>query len=195
MKAKITVAMIPALWLSFAGHAQEPSAKAEVKGITNAQGAIEVATITATVKVTAVDRAKRTVTLANDALMTKTFELGNAVRNVDQIKVGDRVKATVLESVAVAVRKSSAPPDTGESGTVAVTPKGAAPDMIMAKTNKISGKVVGVDTVGRTVTLEGPKAGTRTIKVGPEAKLDDLQKGDDVTLRVIAALAIRVEKP
>jgi hypothetical protein len=37
--------------------------------------------------------------------------------------------------------------------------------------------------------------GKPTIKVGPKVNLDQLQTGDDVTLRVTDALAIRVEKP
>jgi hypothetical protein len=196
MKLKITiVATISALMLAVAGYAQEPSATAAAKAKPGAEGAIEVGAITATAKVTAVDAAKRTVTLTNEAGANNTYKLGKNVRNFDQIKVGDKVKATLLESVAVVVRKSSAPPDASERGVVAVAPKGAMPGVIMAKTRQISAKIVSVDTTARTVTVEGPMGGTPTIKVGPRVNLDELQKGDDVTLRVTDALAIRVEKP
>jgi Cu/Ag efflux protein CusF len=193
MKTKITVmAAIPALMLAVAGYAQESSPNAEAKP--GAKGAIEVGAITATSKVTGVDPAKRTVTLTNEAGET-TYQLGKNVRNFDQIKVGDEVKATVLQSVAVTVRKSSAPPDASGRGLIAVAPKGAMPGVIMAKTRQISAKIASVDTQARTVTVEGPAGGTPTIKVGPNVNLDELQKGDDVTLRVTDALAIRVEKP
>jgi hypothetical protein len=69
------------------------------------------------------------------------------------------------------------------------------PGVIMAKTRQITAKIVSVDTGVRTVTVEGPGGGMPTINVGPNVKLDELQKGDDVTLRVTDALAIRVEKP
>jgi hypothetical protein len=42
------------------------------------------------------------------------------------------------------------------------------------------------------VTIEGPIGGTQTIKAAPEAKLDEFQKGENVTLLVIAGLAIRM---
>ena len=196
MKIKMTViAAIPALMLVFAGYAQEPSASPKAKAKPDAAGAIEVGAITATSKVTAVDPAKRTVTLVNEADETNTYKLGKNVRNFDQIKVGDEVKATLLESLAVTVSKSSAPPNAGERGVVAVAPKGAMPGVIMAKTRQITAKIVSVDPQARTVTVEGPAGGTPTIKVGPKVNLDELQKGDDVTLRVTDALAIRVEKP
>jgi hypothetical protein len=198
MKTKITImTAIPALILAFAGYAQEPGATttATAKAKSRAEAAIEVGAITATSKVTAVDPDKRTVTLTNDAGETNTYQLGKNVRNFDQIKVGDHVKATLLESVAVAVSKSSAAPDAGARGVVAVAPKGAMPGVIMAKTRQITAKIVSVDTAARTVTVEGPMGGKPTIKVGPKVNLDQLQTGDDVTLRVTDALAIRVEKP
>jgi len=197
MKAKITIMVtIPAFVLAFAGYAEEPSAsaKAEAKTKSGAESAIEVGAITATSKVTAVDAAKRTVTLTNEAGETNIYKLGKNVRNFDQIKVGDQVKATLLESVAVAVSKSSAPP-TGARGLVAVAPKGAMPGVIMAKTRQITAKIVSVDPQARTVTVEGPMGWKPTIKVGPRVNLDQLQTRDDVTLRVTDALAIRVEKP
>jgi hypothetical protein len=196
MKPKIIVmAIIPALLLAVVGYAQEPGATAKTIVKRGAQGAIEVGAITATAKVTTVDPANRTVTLTSESGATNTYELGDAVRNFDQIKAGDEVKATLLESVAVAIRKSSAPPDAGERTTVAVAPKGAMPGVIMAKTKQITGKITSVDTTARTVTIEGPMGGTQTIKAPPEAKLDQFQTGDDVTLRVTAGLAIRVDKP
>ena len=187
------MATIPALLVAFGGYAQESDTKAKAKP--DAGGAIEVGAITATSKVTAVDPAKRTVTLTNEAGETNTYKLGKKIRNFDQIKVGDEVKATLLESVAVVVRKSSAPPDASGGDLVAIAPKGAMPGVIMAKTRQITAKIVSVDTQARTVTVEGPAGGTPTIKVGPKVNLDELQKGDDVTLRVTDALAIRVEKP
>src|SRR5205814_1964326 len=112
MKTKMTlVATIPALMLAVAGYAEDSSASATTK--TDAKGAIEVGAITKTAKVTAVDPAKRTVTLVNPDGITNTYELGKNVRNFDQIKVGDEVKATLLEAVAVAVSKSNTAPDTG----------------------------------------------------------------------------------
>ena len=142
MKAKIIITTaIPALMLAFAGYAQSPTDTAKAKTKAGAEAAIEVGAITATSKVTAVDAAKRTVTLTNDAGESNTYKLGKNVRNFDQIKVGDQVKATLLESVAVAVSKSSAPPDTGGRGLVAVAPKGAMPGVIMAKTRQITAKI------------------------------------------------------
>ena len=195
MKTKATVTAILALILAIAGYAQQPSATAEAKTKRGAGGAIEVGAITATAKVTAVDPAKRTVTLVNEAGETNTYTLGKNVRNFDQIKVGDQVKATLLESVAVAVRKSDAAPNAGERGVVAVAPKGAMPGVVMAKTREITAKIVSIDPTARTVTAEGPMGGKPTFKVGPDVNLDQLQQGDAVTLRVTDALAIRVEKP
>jgi hypothetical protein len=194
MKIKMTaIVTIPALILAIGVYAEEPSANPNAKS--GAEGAIEVGAITATSKVTAVDPAKRMVTLTNADGVTNTYKLGKNVRNFDQIKVGDDVKATLLESVAVTVSKSSAPPDASRRGVIAVAPKGAMPGVIMAKTRQITAKIVSVDTQMRTVTVEGPAGGMPTIKVGPKVKLDELQKGDDVTLRVTDALAIHVEKP
>ena len=147
MKAKITImTAIAALVLAFAGYAQSPTGTAKAKTKAGAEAAIEVDAITATSKVTKIDPSKRTVTLTNEAGETNTYKLGKKVRNFDQIKVGDQVKATLLESVAVVVRKSSAPPDAAEERLVTVAPKGAMPAIIMAKAREITAKIVSVDT-------------------------------------------------
>jgi hypothetical protein len=76
IKTEATVTAILTLILAIAAYAQEPSATAEAKTKRGAGGAIEVGAITATAKVTAVDPAKRTVTLVNEADETNTYTLG-----------------------------------------------------------------------------------------------------------------------
>src|SRR4051812_23965813 len=67
-------------------------------------GAIAANEITVVSTVTAVDPAQRTVTLRNPAGETHVYKCGPDVRNFDQLRVGDRVNATVVEEMAVFVR-------------------------------------------------------------------------------------------
>src|SRR6516225_2434290 len=188
MKTKITLmAAIPALLLAVVGYAQDYPATHP----------IELDAVIKTWKVTAVDRANRTVTFTNEADERRHYELGEGGPKLDQIRVGDTVKATLAEPVAFTIRKSRAPPDASERTTVAVAPRGAGqgPGVIMAKTRVITGKIASMDTTAQTVTMEGPAGGTETFKAAPGVKLDQFQTGDDVTLRVTARLALRVENP
>ena len=186
MKTKITLmAAIPALLLAVVGYAQEyPAAHP-----------LPLDAVTKTWKVTAVDRANRTVDFTTEAGERRHYQLGEGGPKLDQIRVGDTVKATLAEPVAITIRKSSAPPDASEHTTVAVAPRGEGqgPGAIMAKTKEIPGKIVSVDTTAHTVTIQGPKGGTETFQTAPGVKLDQFQTGDDVTLRVTVALALRVE--
>ena len=58
-------------------------------------------TLTATVE--AIDPSTRTVSLHGDAGKTLTFKANDEVRNLDQVKVGDRVAVDYLESVSIHV--------------------------------------------------------------------------------------------
>ncbi len=193
MKLKLIRLLLAPSLMACVAYAQETSEDARTPGAP--LGAIEVTTITGTSKVTAVDPTNRTLTLVNPEGATNTYKLGDGVRNFDQIKVGDEVKTTLLESLAVAVRESKLPPGATETDTVALEPKGAMPGVVIARTKELTAKIQAVDKTNRTVTIEGSAGFERPIKVGPKVNLDELQKGEDVTLRVTQGMAIRVEKP
>jgi hypothetical protein len=159
------------------------------------EGLIAVDTMTATATVQAVDPAKRTVTLRSPDGTTNTYKLSKKVRNFDQIKVGDQVKATVVESLAVVLRKAGEPPAIGEEEAVALAPKGAKPGVVVANTRELTARVDAVDVAKRTVTLTGPAGNTRTFKVGPDVDLTKVQAGDNVVVRYTEALALLVEAP
>jgi hypothetical protein len=158
-------------------------------------GGIVVETITGTATVAAVDAAKRTVTLESGDGTLKTYKLGPEARNFDQIKVGDMVRATYTESVAVFVRKSDEQPGADEVRTIEVAPKGAKPGVIMTDTVEITAKVEAIDYTNRTVTLKGPQGNVMTFSVDASVKkFDNVKVGDELVMRVTEALAIAVEK-
>src|SRR5262245_39980124 len=84
----------------------------------------ESQTVTATAVVQAIDLSTRGVTLKGEDGNVFTFVAGDQVKNLPQVRVGDTVKATYTESVALEVRRV-------EGGTpelsVAATGGSAAP--------------------------------------------------------------------
>ena len=182
-----------ALWVAQPREAQPAGGTVKPEGESGEADAGEIVTATATVE--AVDSAKRTVTLKGSGGKTRTIHLGKEAVNFDQIKVGDQVRATVAQEVAVSVRKAGGPPGADASRVVALAPKGTKPGMVIADTAEVTAQVKSVDAEKGTFTLSEPDGGSKTVKAGPDVKLSELKAGDDVTARITRAMAIVVEKP
>lgn len=182
-----------ALWIP-RGNGAQPAAETikpgeEPFGIAMT-GAMETATVSA------VDAEDRTVTLKTPEGKERTFHLSNKAVNFDQIKVGDRVRATVAEEVLISVGKGAA--GEGESDAsrmVAMTPRGGRPGMLIADTDQVKAKINAIDPEKRTVTLTDDDGCSRTVKVSRRVDLSELKTGDEVTARITQAAAIVVEKP
>ena len=154
-------------------------------------------TISATV--VSIDAPKRLVELSKDGEST-TIEVPPEVRNFDRIKVGDEVVATYYQGLAAEFKKK------GESKTIGVIdattgtarmPEGSnRPGGAVA--NKVTTTVVieSVDRSTHSVTFVGPAGKTRTVDVvDPKAQqfIGTLQKGDEVQLTYVEALAVTLE--
>jgi hypothetical protein len=158
-------------------------------------GALVVETVTWSGKVTAVDYTKRTVTLQGAGGKSVTLNAKNA-RNLDQVKVGDTVKAEYIEELAIFVRKADAPPSATETQAIELAPKGQKPAGLMADTVQLTANVEAVDYQKRTIGLKGPLGRTQTYKLSDAVQnLQQIKKGDQVVLRFMEALALTVEKP
>lgn len=193
MKRTLTVVALAAMLAAgtqIAGAADQAAPAAKPAG---EPGAIVAEAVSATAKVTAIDAAKRTVTLEMDG-KTKTITCGPEVRNFPQIKVGDLVKTTFVEALAVYIQKAGAPAGGDELATVTLAPKGAKPGVLVTKSVVLNAKIDAVDAKQGTVTVTGPEGNTKTLKVAKSVKgLKDLKKGDDIVVRYTEALAIVVE--
>ena len=163
-------------------------------GAQPAAAAIVSETRTATVQ--SVDPKTRIVTLKNAEGETITVKLGKEAVNFDQIKAGDRVRATLSEEVAVSIDKSGAPSTPEERRIVGVAPKGGRPGAFIVDSKRISAKIESIDPAKRTVSFMSPGSDKpRKVKVSQEVDLSKLKPGDDVSARITEATAIVVEKP
>jgi hypothetical protein len=199
MKKKFIVLVVAAMLavgtqFAFAADPEAPAAK-PAKKQTGEPGAMVVDVIKATAKVTAIDAAKRAVTLEMDG-KSKTITCGPEVKNFDQIKVGDLLKVTYVEALAVYLQKAGAPASGEEVKTVKLAPKGAKPGMLVTDTIVLKAKIDAVDAKKGIVTITTPDGNTKTMKVDKTVKgLKGLKKGDDIVVRFTEALAVVVEAP
>jgi Cu/Ag efflux protein CusF len=158
-------------------------------------GAVSVDVVKLSGTVKAIDREKKLVTVEGSGGRTVMIDATNA-RNLDQLKVGDKVNLTYTEEVALFVRKADEPPSVTESQNVELAPRGEKPGGVITKTIEVSGNVESIDTNNRTIALKGPAGNVRTYKVGPEAKrFNEIKRGDQVVLRVTQAVALSVGNP
>jgi predicted RNA-binding protein len=154
---------------------------------------VDVVKLTGTVK--AIDMDKKMVTIEGSGGRTVVVDAKNA-RNLDQVKVGDKVNLAYIESMALFIRKTDAPPSATESQEVQLAPKGEKPGGIVTKTVELTGNVESIDTKKRTIALKGPAGNVRTFKVGPRVKnFRQIKTGDQVVLRFTEAMALSVVKP
>jgi hypothetical protein len=175
--------------------ARAESTPATQAAVTTAPGAVAgAATAQMTAKVTAVDPAKRTVTLQGASGKTRTIEVGDKVRNFDQIKVGDTVHAKYTQALALEIKKGggalSAPVEEG-----AITPApapGAKPGGTIARKLTATVEVTAVDTAKQMVTLRGPEGNEVDVKAEDPSQLQNIKKGDHVQVTYVEALAIKV---
>jgi hypothetical protein len=145
--------------------------------------------------VESIDPAKRIVALKGPQGRLLSLKADTAVKNFQHLKRGDRVRVDFIESIAVSVRRSDAPPNAAEARLVSVAPKGAKPPILLAETIQMAAVVEAVDLKAHTLAIRERNESRKTITVDRSfKKLSGVRKGDDVILRLTAALAIRIEK-
>ena len=156
---------------------------------------VSVDTVKLTGTVKAVDLDKKTATIEGSGGRVVTVDAKDA-RNLDQVKVGDKVTLTYTREIAVTVRKTDQPPSVSETKTVQLAPKGQKPGGVEVRTVELTGNVESVDAQKHTITLTGPAGNVRTFQVDPSVKnLDQVKKGDQVVLRYTESAALSVAKP
>jgi len=143
------------------------------------QGGIAVASVKNPAVVQSVDADTRTLVVrtAGDSA-TSTYRVSPKVTNFGRIKVGNTVQITVAEELTIYVLRDGKLPGVNRT-----------PETIAA-----NAKVLLVDPTYRLLRLQYPNGKSETFKVDLGVKLKEMEAGDDVVIRSLEVLAVRVHK-
>ena len=151
-----------------------------------------------TVTVTAIDAATRSLTLKEGSGKTFTVIATAAVKNFDQIHVGDTVTMRYTESVAATlVKPGEAVTPAGATISADTGEQGNKSDSTVSRKITATVRIDSVDTAKNVVGFTGPNGDKQVVDVvTPEGRefIKGLKPGDQVQITYTAALAMSIEK-
>jgi hypothetical protein len=154
-----------------------------------------LATVTASVE--AIDLTNREVTLKGPLGNSVTFTVDQRVKRLNEVKVGDFVRADYYVSIAAELREPTAaekehPLEVTQAAAKA--PAGASPGAGGLRQFKVVTTIEGLDRPTQTVTVKGPRGNYLTARVADPSRLTKARIGDNIVITYTEALAISLEK-
>ncbi len=150
-----------------------------------------------TAEVTAIDLDKRQVTLKGPQGNEVTLTVGDAVKRLDEVKVGDFVRVNYLVAIAAEVR----PPTAEEAQHPLVvmaaagrTPADSASAGGVARSFKVVTTIEALNRPDETVTVKGPLGHYLTARVADPNNLTKVHIGDTIVIVYAEALALSLDK-
>ena len=190
----LAAALVALAFAAALASAQQPAPK-QVAAAEAKQPFFAEKSTTLTATVSAIDAAKRLITLKANG-REETVEAGPAVRNFAQIKVGDKVDVEYYQSLAAEITK--APASTSHDATVLASraAEGASPAGGVGMIYTAIVTVTSVDAATGTVRFTGPEGKERETMAERDvgrAFIAQLKPGDRVEVTYGEALAVAVQ--
>ena len=158
-------------------------------------GGVQTSTITLNAEVSAIDHAKRSLTLKDAQGNQQTLEVGPNAMNFNQVKVGDQVSVQMVEELAILLLdKNATAPASGGAALVAGAAEGNLPAKLVAATIEVTGTVSAVDLTAHTATLSFADGSSKLVKVRQDVPLRQDMIGREVVFRLTKAVALQVER-
>jgi hypothetical protein len=161
--------------------------------MTSSPGKVGVAqTVEVSAKITAIDKATRTISLKGPSGDEVKMVAGPEVKNFAQLKVGDTVTAKYLESLVLELKKGGGlKVEKTETAGVAGAKPGEKPAGIGGRQVTVVGDVTKIDAATQTLTVKGPQR-TVELKVRDPEQFKLVAVGDQIQATYTEALAVAV---
>jgi Cu/Ag efflux protein CusF len=185
------VALAPAALVAMAPplFAQQPASVAGGPVATAPRNSAAASTVQIVATVEAVDVGRRSLTLKGPKGLAQTMAVGKDVRNLAQVKVGDRVAVSYAQPLALQLKKAGA--GSGERAGGVQAPLNERSAGVVGREVTVVADVVAVNYDRQTVTLRGAKQ-TIKLAVPDAAQLRSITTGDQVQATYTEAVAVSV---
>lgn len=195
MKSSLRCLILGGVLLAISHHV---ALSAESKPTTApSMGREEAVMVTITASVESINQTNREVTLKGPLGNSVTFTVDSRVKRLNEVQVGDLVRADYFVSFAAELRKPT--PEEArnpfvELDAAAKAPPGTSPAAGGLRRFRVVTTIEGLDRPTETVTVKGPRGNYLTARVADPANLTQMRIGDNVVITLTEALAISLEK-
>jgi len=195
MKIKLIICSLATTLLFIA-----PASAASTSNTTNEGGKLkrhDAEHVSLSGVVEAIDQASRSVTVRGAKGKRVDFIVSEDVKRLNEIKVGDTVRAEYIASMVAELREPTAEEKAKPVSLVVAdnrAPSGSTPAGAIGAQVRAVTTVEVLDRLNQTVTVKGPAGGTKTVDVKDPARLMQLRLGDTIVLTYTEAVALAVEK-
>src|SRR5262245_55634822 len=195
MKTALSYSVLCAAWLAGGLSPGVSADHSAAKGSGMFREDSVLVTITASVE--ALDLESREVTLKGPLGNSVTFTVDQRVKRLNEVKVGDLVRADYYVSMAAELRG----PTAEEKKTPFVVldaagkaPPGTSPAAGGLRRVKVVTTIEGLDRPTQTITVKGPRGNYFTARMADPSRLPHLRIGENIVVTCTEALAISLEK-
>lgn len=149
-------------------------------------------TVTVKATITAIDKAKRIVTLRGPRGNDVQVYADERVQRFNELKVGDTVTATYSQAVAIRVRKPGLPDPAKKTEEIVRQPDSVA--ATITREQSVTVTVREIDLTAPSLTAEGPDGRKWDFRVRDKSNLQGLKVGDKVDVTYTEALLMRADR-
>jgi len=155
---------------------------------------VKTASVSGTATIQAIDSTARTITLRNQAGEEDTYAVGPEVKRFNEMKVGDTVKMTYMESLVLQIRKPGDKPGPATAQGRVTPGTGALPSATVAVQDKMTVTVKAIDPNLPSITVTTPDSRTVTRKVENKKNLEGVKVGDQIDITYTRSLLTAIER-
>jgi len=142
--------------------------------------------------VEALDQESRMITLRGPTGTRMSFKVGDRVKNLHKIKVGDRVVVDYYESLAIQVVKPGTTGDQRETVVDSAEPGEKPAGAVVEKTTLVA-TIEQIDRSVPSITLRDQDGNLCTVRVRHPERLSLVKVGDTLRITYVQAVAVSVE--
>jgi len=149
-----------------------------------------------TVVVKALDLDKRLITLEGPRGNVGVYEVGDEVKRLSEIRVGDKIQARYQVAAAAELREATAEEKASPVKIVTASeraPSDKPPAAGIGRAVRVVTTIDALDRSARTLTVKGPLDGIVTLNVLDPAAFDHLQIGQTILVSFGETLVLSVE--
>jgi hypothetical protein len=181
--------------LLLAGVSADPALAQQTTSHAGARKSIKLTdTYQFTGTITAIDPVAREVHVTDAQGQTFVFAVGPGAKNFNQLKTSDHVHLKLTRAVAVSISPGNGIRSSTETVAAASAPLGHMPSGSEEHRATIVADVIGVDRKNGLLKVKGPQGDVVEARVRHPELLDNVKKGDQLTLDYTEAVALSVTR-